>query len=86
MPRSMRPRSFRFGYLGLVKLFAVDGRTESVRHKPMHFAGERVALEGSFREEQLAVQLHFKAPAVTWQQEYARDPPGIVGVRPLSCT
>jgi hypothetical protein len=64
----------RVGYLGLVKLVANDGRTESRRHEAVHFAGSRMALEGRLREQQLAIEHHLESAATAGQQHHPRDP------------
>jgi hypothetical protein len=64
----------RVGYLGLVKLVANDGRTESRRDEAVHLAGSRMALEGRLREQQLAVEHDLESAAAAGQERRPGDP------------
>ena len=67
-------RARRFGCLGLVKLFAFDGRTEYCRDEAMHLAAARMSFEGRLREEQLAIERHLEPAAAARQQHRPGDP------------
>jgi hypothetical protein len=68
------PARERFGYLGLVKLIADDGRTESRRNEAMHFAWPRVPFAVRLREEQLAIKRDLETAAAAGQQHRPGDP------------
>ena len=59
--------------LGLVKLIAFDGRTESRRNEVVHLAGSRMSLDGRLRKQQLAVERHLETASAARQQRRTGD-------------
>ena len=71
-PRRLRPEGL--GYLGLVKLVALDRWTEPCLDKAMHLSRARMALEGRLREEQLSIEPDLEPAPTAGQQRRPGDP------------